>query len=45
MILGIDLNQIFTFPFKGAEARKHFFIGCLVSLAAFIIPVLPFFVL
>jgi hypothetical protein len=45
MILGIDLNQIFTFPFKDAEARKYFLIGCLVSLAAFIIPILPFFVL
>lgn len=45
MLSGIDLNQIFTFPFKDAEARKYFFIGCLVSLAAFIIPVLPYLVL
>ncbi|MBI5963326.1 MAG: DUF4013 domain-containing protein [Chloroflexi bacterium] len=45
MILGIDLNQIFTFPFKDAESRRYFLIGCLVSLAAFIVPILPYFVL
>lgn len=45
MILGIDLNQIFTFPFKDAEARKYFLIGCAVALAGFIIPVLPYLVL
>jgi hypothetical protein len=45
MILGIDLNQIFTFPFKDVEARKYFLIGCAVSLAAFIIPVIPYLVL
>jgi len=45
MILGINLNQIFTFPFKDAEARKFFLIGCAVSLAAFIIPVIPYLVL
>ena len=45
MFLGIDLNQIFTFPFKDAEARKYFLIGCAVSLAAFIIPVIPYLVL
>lgn len=45
MFFGIDLNQIFIFPFKDADSRKHFLIGCLVSLSAFIIPILPFFVL
>lgn len=45
MFLGIDLNQVFTFPLKDAEARKHFLIGCVVSLTAFIIPILPYFVL
>jgi hypothetical protein len=45
MFFGVDLHQIFTFPFKDAESRKHFLIGCLVSLAAFIIPLLPFFAL
>jgi len=45
MFFGIDLNQIFTFPFKDADSRKHFLIGSLVSLSAFIIPVLPFLVL
>ena len=45
MFFGIDLNQIFTFPFKDAEARRYFLIGCFISLAAFIIPVFPYFVL
>jgi hypothetical protein len=45
MFFGINLNQIFSFPFKDAESRKHFLIGCLVSLSAFIIPLLPFCVL
>lgn len=45
MFFGIDLNQIFTFPFKDAESRKYFLIGCLVALASFVIPLLPYFVL
>ncbi len=45
MFFGIDLNQTFSFPFKDAESRKYFLIGCLVSLTAFIIPILPFFLL
>jgi hypothetical protein len=45
MFFGIDLNQLLTFPFKDADSRKYFLIGCLVSLAGFIIPILPFFVL
>ena len=45
MFFGLDLNQLFTFPFKDADSRKHFLIGSLVSLSAFIVPVLPFFVL
>ncbi len=45
MFLGIDLNQLFTFPFKDAESRRYFLIGCLVSLTAFVIPILPYFVL
>ena len=45
MFFGIDLNQTFSFPFKDADSRKYFLIGCLVSLTAFIIPLLPFFIL
>ena len=45
MFFGIDINQIFLFPVKDAEARKYFLIGCVVSLAAFIIPVIPYLVL
>ena len=45
MFFEIDLNQTFALPFKDAESRRHFLIGCLVSLTAFIIPILPFFFL
>ncbi len=45
MLSGIDLNLLFTFPFKDAESRRYFLIGCLVSLAGFIVPILPYFVL
>jgi len=45
MFFGLDFNQIFLFPFKDAEARKYFLIGCAVSLAAFIIPVIPILLL
>lgn len=45
MLSGIDLNQIFTFPLKDTEARKYFLIGCLVALAGFIIPIIPYLVL
>ncbi len=42
MFFGFDLKEIFLFPVKDAEARKHFLIGCLVSLAALVIPVVPY---
>lgn len=45
MFFGFDLKELFYFPFKDAEARKHLLIGALVSLSAFIIPILPYFVL
>ncbi|MFN8411859.1 MAG: DUF4013 domain-containing protein [Anaerolineales bacterium] len=45
MFFGFNLQEIFTFPLKDQEARKHFLIGCLVSLAAFVIPILPYLVL
>lgn len=45
MFFGFDLKEIFMFPIKDAEARKHFLIGSLVSLAGFVIPILPYFVL
>jgi hypothetical protein len=45
MFFGIDLNQVFTFPFKDAESRKYFLIGCGVALAGFIIPLVPYFTL
>ena len=45
MFFGFDLKELFYFPFKDAEARKHLLIGTVVSLSAFIIPILPYFVL
>lgn len=45
MFFGYDLKEIFMFPFRDAEARKHLLIGGLVSLAAFFIPILPYLAL
>ncbi len=44
MFFGFNLNEILTFPFK-KEYRKHFYIGIVVSLLAFIIPIAPYIVL
>lgn len=40
-----NIQGILLFPMRDAEARKQFLIACLVMLAAFIIPVLPTFLL
>jgi len=45
MLSGIDLNQIFLFPFKDAISRKYLLIGCGVALAGFIVPLVPYLVL
>ncbi|MCB9110417.1 MAG: DUF4013 domain-containing protein [Anaerolineales bacterium] len=45
MFFGFDLKEIFYFPFKDEESRKYLLIGALISLSAFIIPVLPYIVL
>lgn len=45
MFFGFDLKEIFTFPFKDEEARKYLLVGCLVGLAGFFIPILPYLVL
>ena len=45
MFFGYDLKEIFTFPFKDADARKYLLIGGLISIAAFFIPILPYFLL
>ena len=45
MFFGFDLKEILLFPVKDAEARKHFLVGMLVSLAAFVIPLIPYFIL
>ncbi len=45
MFFGFDLKEIFYFPFKDEEARKYLLIGVAVSLAALIVPVVPYFFL
>ena len=44
MLFGFNLNHLLVFPFQNEEARKHFLIGCLVYLAGFVIPILPWIV-
>ena len=44
MLFGFNLNDLFIFPFEDREARKHFLIGCLLCLASFVIPILPWLV-
>lgn len=45
MFFGFNLSEILMFPVKDAEARKYLLIGALVSLAGFVIPILPYLVL
>ncbi|HSL43294.1 MAG TPA: DUF4013 domain-containing protein [Anaerolineales bacterium] len=44
MLFGFNLNDLFLFPIQTGEARKHFLIGCLIYLAGFFIPILPWLV-
>jgi len=44
MLFGFDINHLFTFPFQDRESRKRFLLGCLLSMASFIIPILPWLV-
>jgi hypothetical protein len=44
MLSGFNLNELFIFPFEDQEARKNFFIGCLVYLACFVIPIIPWLI-
>ena len=37
-----NLQDTLLFPFRDAEARKQFLFACLVTLAGFIIPIIPF---
>ena len=45
MFFGFNLQEILMFPIKDEEARKYFYIGILVSLLAFIIPIAPYIIL
>jgi hypothetical protein len=43
-MVGFNIEQLLTFPVKDPESRNNFFIGTLIYLAGFIIPILPMFV-
>jgi hypothetical protein len=45
MFFGIDLKELLYFPFKDSDSRKYFLIGSLISISAFIVPILPYFLL
>lgn len=45
MFFGIDLKELLSFPLKDADARKYFLIGTLISISAFIVPILPYLLL
>ena len=44
MLFGFNLNDLVVFPLEDSEARKHFFVGCLIYLAGFFIPILPWLI-
>lgn len=44
MVFGFNLNHLFVFPFQDSESRKQFLIGCLIYLAGFFIPILPWLI-
>lgn len=44
MLFGFDLNHLLLFPIKDSEARKYFLVGCLLYMASFFIPILPWLV-
>jgi len=40
-----NIQETLLFPVRDADARKQFLFACLVALAGFIIPILPFLIL
>ena len=44
MLFGFSLNDLMVFPIEDSEARKHFLVGCLIYLAGFFIPILPWLI-
>ena len=44
MLSGFNLNELFIFPIRDQEARKHFLLGCLIYLAGFFIPIVPWLI-
>ena len=44
MLFGFNLSDLLIFPFRDSESRKYFFVGCLIYLAGFVIPILPWLI-
>src|SRR5262245_17443241 len=44
MLFGYNLNDLVVFPLEDSEARKRFLVGCLIYLAGFFIPILPWLI-
>ena len=44
MLYGFNLSDLLFFPFRDSKSRKYFLIGCLIYLAAFMIPILPWLI-
>ena len=44
MLFGFDLRHLLLFPIEDNEARKYFLVGCLIYLAGFFIPILPWLI-
>lgn len=40
-----NLQEILLFPVRDADARKQFLLACLVALAGYVIPIIPFLLL
>ena len=44
MLYGFNLSDLLIFPFRDSESRKYFFLGCLIYLASFFVPILPWLI-
>ena len=44
MLYGFNLSDLLIFPFRDSQSRKYFFIGCLIYLASFFVPILPWLI-
>lgn len=45
MLHTFDIGHYLNYPFENGEAQKNFIIGSLLTMAGFVIPLLPFFII